>query len=135
MRTGDTIAAVSTPPGRGGIGVIRVSGPGARTMVERVLRFPEDAPAWKAWSAMLATLPDADGHAVDQVVITYFAAPGSYTAEDVIEIACHGSPVVLRHAVARAATAGARLAEPGEFTLRAYVNGRIDLPQAEACAP
>ena len=101
-------------------------------MVERVLRFPGGAPAWNTWSAMLATLPDADGHAVDQVVITYFAAPRSYTAEDVIEIACHGSPVVLRFALERLCLAGARLAEPGEFTLRAYLNGRIDLPQAEA---
>jgi tRNA modification GTPase len=69
---------------------------------------------------------------VDQVVVTYFAAPRSYTAEDVIEIACHGSPVVLRYALERLYRAGARLAEPGEFTLRAYLNGRIDLPQAEA---
>jgi len=68
---------------------------------------------------------------IDQVVVTYFAAPRSYTAEDVIEIACHGSPVVLRHCLERAVRAGARLAEPGEFTLRAFVNGRIDLPQAE----
>ena len=67
-----------------------------------------------------------------QVVATYFAAPRSYTAEDVIEIACHGAPVVLRYCVERAVQAGARLAEPGEFTLRAYFNGRIDLPQAEA---
>ena len=64
--------------------------------------------------------------------MTFFARPRSYTAEDVVEISCHGSPVVLRHAVARALAAGARLAEPGEFTLRAYLNGRIDLPQAEA---
>jgi tRNA modification GTPase len=132
VRTGDTIAAVSTPPGRGGIGIVRISGPDARTIVEGVLRFPGEAPAWKPWSAALATLPDADGHAVDQVVVTYFAAPRSYTAEDVIEIACHGSPVVLRYALERLCQAGARLAEPGEFTLRAYVNGRIDLPQAEA---
>ncbi len=72
------------------------------------------------------------GHAVDQVVVTYFAAPRSYTAEDVIEISCHGAPVVLRFALERACAAGARLAEPGEFTLRAYLNGRIDLPRAEA---
>ncbi len=69
---------------------------------------------------------------VDQVVITFFEKPHSYTAEDVIEISCHGAPVVLRHAVERALGFGARLAEPGEFTLRAYLNGRIDLPQAEA---
>ena len=87
---------------------------------------------WKPWSATLAELPDADGHAVDHVVVTYFAAPRSYTAEDVVEISCHGSPVVLRHALERACAAGARLAEPGEFTLRAYLNGRIDLPRAEA---
>ena len=101
-------------------------------MAERVLRFPDRSPDWKPWSAVLAMLPDADDHAVDQVVVTYFAAPRSYTAEDVIEIACHGSPVVLRYALDRLCQAGARLAEPGEFTLRAYLNGRIDLPQAEA---
>ena len=66
------------------------------------------------------------------MVVTFFARPRSYTAEDVVEISCHGSPVVLRHAVERAVDAGARLAEPGEFTLRAFLNGRIDLPQAEA---
>ena len=69
---------------------------------------------------------------VDHVLVTLFAAPLSYTAEDVIEISCHGSPVVLRFCLDQALRAGARLAEPGEFTLRAYVNGRIDLPQAEA---
>jgi len=69
---------------------------------------------------------------VDHVVVTYFAAPRSYTAEDVVEISCHGSPVVLRFALERACAAGARLAEPGEFTLRAYLKGRIDLPRAEA---
>ena len=72
------------------------------------------------------------GHPIDQVVVAFFEAPRSYTAEDVVEISCHGSPVVLRHAVERALEAGARLAEPGEFTLRAFLNGRIDLPQAEA---
>ena len=69
---------------------------------------------------------------MDEVIVAYFAAPRSYTAEDVIEISCHGAPVVLRHCLERAAAAGARLAEPGEFTLRAFLNGRIDLPQAEA---
>jgi tRNA modification GTPase len=132
VRTGDTIAAISTPLGRGGIGIIRVSGPEARSIVESILRFPDGSAAWKQWTAALAILPDADGHAVDRVVTTYFAAPRSYTAEDVVEIACHGSPVVLRHALERLCQAGARLAEPGEFTLRAYMNGRIDLPQAEA---
>src|SRR6202166_1164470 len=99
-----------------------------------MLRFPpqSEAGSWKSWSALLAELPDAAGHAVDHVVVTYFAAPRSYTAEDVIEISCHGAPVVLRFALERACASGARLAEPGEFTLRAYLNGRIDLPRAEA---
>jgi tRNA modification GTPase len=132
MQLGDTIAAVSTPPGRSGIGIVRLSGPAARAVAERILRFESGAPAWRSWAATLAALPDAQGCVVDQVVATYFAAPRSYTAEDVVEIACHGSPVVLRCALERACQEGARLAEPGEFTLRAYLNGRIDLPQAEA---
>jgi len=128
----DTIAAVSTPPGRGGIGIVRISGQNARAIAEQLLRFKEGGPLWRPWSASLAKLPDSGGHSVDQVVVTYFAAPRSYTAEDVVEISCHGSPVVLRYALARVCQAGARMAEPGEFTLRAYLRGRIDLPQAEA---
>ena len=85
-----------------------------------------------SWTATRAELLDEQGETVDETIVTYFAAPKSYTAEDVIEISCHGAPVVLRHCVARAVRAGARLAEPGEFTLRAYLNGRIDLPRAEA---
>lgn len=80
----------------------------------------------------MAELLDEAGTVVDETLVTYYAAPRSYTAEDVVEVACHGSPVVLRHCVERALAGGARLAEPGEFTLRAYLNGRIDLPQAEA---
>jgi tRNA modification GTPase len=111
------------------LGVVRLSGPDARRIADTLLRRAGD---WEPWRAHLATLTDREGHAIDQVVATFFAAPRSYTAEDVVEISCHGSPVVLRHAVARAAESGGRLAEPGEFTLRAYLNGRIDLPQAEA---
>jgi tRNA modification GTPase len=127
----DTIVAISTPPGRGGLGVVRLSGHDARAIAELILRFSADAP-WRSWHARMAELLDGDGHVVDQVVVTFFEAPRSYTAEDLIEISCHGSPVVLRHAVERSLAAGARLAEPGEFSLRAYLNGRIDLPQAEA---
>ncbi len=130
MHLDDTIAALSTPPGRGGLGIIRVSGPQARTFAAEILQFPKE-PAWTPWAAMLAHLPDDDGHIVDQVVVTFFQGPHSYTAEDVVEISCHGAPVVLRHCLARICSAGARLAEPGEFTLRAYLRGRIDLPQAE----
>lgn len=131
MTTGDTIVAISTPPGAGGIGVVRLSGPSARTTASAFLRFAERH-EWKPWTAALASLLDEGGALVDQVVVTFFASPRSYTAEDVVEISCHGSPVVLRHAVDRALAAGARLAEPGEFTFRAYLNGRISLPEAEA---
>ena len=139
MKTRDTplrktIAAISTPPGRGGIGVVRLSGENARDIVQQILRFPKSF-SWQPWTASLAELRDAEGaveHVVDHVIVTYFAAPRSYTAEDVVEIACHGAPVVLRFALEKACAAGARLAEPGEFTLRAYLNGRIDLPRAEA---
>ena len=127
----ETIVAVSTPPGRGGIGVVRVSGSGARTIAEAVLRFAT-APRWESWSSQLASLPDDQGQTVDQVVVSFFAGPRSYTAEDVVEISCHGSPVLLRHCLERCCAAGARPGEPGEFTLRAFANGRIDLPQAEA---
>ena len=127
----DTIVAVSTPPGRGGLGIVRLSGEQARHVAEAILRFPHGV-RWHSWRSQLADLLDAGGQAVDRVVVTFFAQPRSYTAEDTVEISCHGSPVVLRHCVERALAAGARLAEPGEFTLRAFLNGRIDLPQAEA---
>ena len=128
MQFADTIVAISTPPGRAGLGIVRMSGPQARGIAARFLVPAE----WRPWQAHLAHLLDAQRHAIDQVVVTFFECPRSYTAEDLVEIACHGSPVVLRHAVERALEGGARLAEPGEFTLRAFLNGRIDLPQAEA---
>jgi tRNA modification GTPase len=108
---------------------VRISGPEARAVAAAILRSPRE---WHTWTAALAELLDAEGRTIDHVVVTYFGAPRSYTADDVVEISCHGSPVVLRHALERACASGARLAEPGEFTLRAYLNGRIDLPQAEA---
>ncbi|MBI2687765.1 MAG: tRNA uridine-5-carboxymethylaminomethyl(34) synthesis GTPase MnmE [Acidobacteria bacterium] len=127
----DTIVAIATPPGRGGIGVVRISGERSREVASALIRFPEGA-QWSARHATLAELVDEEGAVVDQVVVTWFVAPRSYTAEDVVEIACHGAPVVLRFCVEHACRHGARLAEPGEFTLRAFVHGRIDLPQAEA---
>lgn len=130
MQLHDTIVAISTPPGRGGLGIVRLSGDKSRVIAEQLLLL--DGDGWRPWLARLAELVDREGRGVDQVVATYFAKPRSYTAEDVIEISCHGSPVVLRHAVERALESGARLAEPGEFSLRAFLNGRIDLPQAEA---
>jgi len=124
----DTIVAISTPAGRGALGVVRISGRDAVKIAAGMLR----GAGFEPWRASVAELLDAEGRTVDQVVATFFQAPRSYTAEDLIEISCHGSPVVLRHAVERALEGGARLAEPGEFTLRAFLLGRIDLPQAEA---
>jgi tRNA modification GTPase len=129
LKLDDTIAAISTPPGRGGIGVVRLSGPRSVEIATSLIAMKSEL---RSWAASFGELLDEEGRMVDEVIVTYFAAPRSYTSEDVIEIACHGAPVVLRHCLDRAARAGARLAEPGEFTLRAFLNGRIDLPQAEA---
>ncbi|MBV9506657.1 MAG: tRNA uridine-5-carboxymethylaminomethyl(34) synthesis GTPase MnmE [Acidobacteriia bacterium] len=131
MALDDTIVAISTPPGRGGIGVVRLSGPHARLIAESFLRFSPSSD-WAARHARFGHLVDGDGHMIDEVVATFFEAPRSYTAEDLVEVSCHGAPVILRHVVERALRGGARLANPGEFTLRAYLHGRIDLPQAEA---
>jgi tRNA modification GTPase len=168
----DTIVAIATPPGRGGIGIVRVAGPQALQIAEPMLRLKHDLQPGRAVFGELiepcgadtpvrlpaaATKPEEEallaGRAspavipsvvrptevsapheqhIDEVVVTYFAKPHSYTTDDIIEIAAHGSPVVLRHIVELCIAAGARLAEPGEFTMRAFLNGRIDLTQAEA---
>lgn len=129
----DTIAAISTPPGRGGIGIVRLSGPEARTIAEQLIRLRQPLEHARA---RLADVLDADAASeparIDEAVVTWFAAPNSYTAEDLMEVAAHGSPVVLGLLLRRALDLGARLAEPGEFTQRAFLAGRIDLTQAEA---
>ncbi len=127
--TADTIVAIATPPGRGGIGVVRISGPAAPAIAAALTTLTEPLEPRRA---TFTTIHFDD--LTDHVVATFFAAPRSYTGEDVVELSAHGSPVVLRGIVSAALTRGARLAEPGEFTLRAYLNGRIDLPQAEAVA-
>jgi len=126
----DTIVAISTPAGRGGIGVVRLSGPAARAIAEPMLRLRHELAPGRARFGELLDL--ADHRVLDEVVATSFAAPHSYTGEDVVEIAMHGSPVLLEHAVRACCAAGARLAEPGEFTQRAFLSGRLDLTQAEA---
>jgi tRNA modification GTPase len=125
----DTIVAIATAPGRGGIGVVRLSGPDANRIAAPMLRLRHEL---QQGHALFGELIDDSGERVDEVVVTYFAKPRSYTTDDVVEISAHGSPIVLRNIVERAVAAGARLAEPGEFTMRAYLNGRIDLTQAEA---
>jgi tRNA modification GTPase len=162
MNLDDTIVAIATAPGRGGIGVVRLSGPKAKNIVSPMLRMKHDlepgravfaeliepescnagAPARESVeptsSSAVSSTPTRAGapalhtQRIDDVVVTYFAKPHSYTTDDIVEISAHGSPVVLRHIVELALERGARLAEPGEFTMRAFLNGRIDLTQAEA---
>ncbi len=160
MNLDDTIVAIATPPGRGGIGVVRLAGPEARSIALPMLRLKHDLEAGRAvfgdlvescvagalardgvfvdQASRRAGTPAPHHHnpnqsqRIDEVVVTYFAKPHSYTTDDIVEISAHGSPVVLRHVVELALARGARLAEPGEFTMRAFLNGRIDLTQAEA---
>jgi tRNA modification GTPase len=126
----DTIVAISTPPGRGGLGVVRLAGPEARAIAAPMLRLKGELEPNRAFFGELIE-PDTQDR-IDEAVVTFFQKPHSYTTDDIVEISAHGSPVVLRHIVELALARGARLAEPGEFTMRAFLNGRLDLTQAEA---
>ena len=146
MHLDDTIVAIATPLARGGIGVVRIAGSEAKAIALPMLRLKHDLEPGRAIFAELVDVAEVPlttaalsiqtepGSAtrIDEVVVSYFAKPHSYTTDDVIEISAHGSPVVLQHIVQMAVARGARLAEPGEFTMRAFLNGRIDLTQAEA---
>lgn len=123
----DTIAALATPSGRGGIGVVRISGTGAAAIAQRML---DDLPAPR--EAALRWFYDGQRTALDRGIALYFPAPHSYTGENVIELQAHGGPVVTSALLEAAVALGARMAEPGEFTRRAYLNGKLDLAQAEA---
>ncbi len=127
--SGDTIAAAATPPGRGGIGVVRISGPATRAIAQGLLGT---LPAPR--HATFARFRDADGKPIDEGLALFFPAPHSYTGEDVLELHGHGGPVVLDMLLQRALALGARPARAGEFTERAFLNGRLDLAQAEAVA-
>ena len=125
----ETIAAISTPPGRGGVGVIRVSGPGVPAVIAGILRetlVPR--------LATRSTFRGNAGEAIDQGLAIHFPAPRSYTGEDIVELHGHGGPAVLRLLLTRCTELGARLARPGEFTQRAFLNGKLDLAQAESVA-
>ena len=148
----DTIVAIATPPGRGGIGIVRLAGPQAREIALPMLRLRHELEPGRAVFGELVEPSETDkikpptlnaasmghpheaaqGERIDEVVVTYFAKPHSYTTDDIVEISAHGSPVVLGHILQLCIAAGARLAEPGEFTMRAFLNGRMDLTQAEA---
>lgn len=127
----DTIIALATPTGRSGIGVLRLSGNGAIDIARRLIG--DEKFVFRPRHAHLLKLVEPDSNEViDEAIVTHFKAPNSFTGEDVIEISCHGSPVLLRQVIDICLSLGARLAEPGEFSLRALANGRMDLSEAEA---
>lgn len=124
----DTIAALSTPSGTGAIAVLRVSGPGSESVAAAVFgRWP-----LKPRKAVFGKFTAADGGVIDEVILTYYKGPASFTGEDTLEISCHGGVLVTRRVLERLLQAGARAAGPGEFTQRAFLNGKLDLTQAEA---
>ena len=132
-RNAETIAAISTPYGTGGIGIIRISGPEAFSVAEKIFRGSKKISETKSHSVVHGRIIDpADGQMVDEVLLVKMDAPGTFTGEDTIEINCHGGIVVLRRVLSLVLRYGARAACPGEFTKRAFINGRMDLAQAEA---
>jgi len=133
MYSDDTIAAISTPPGRGGIGVVRLSGAASLEITTAIFHPKSEEQLQTPNRAHFGRLIDpATGETVDEVILTSFRSPHSYTGEDVVEISCHGSPIILGRVLRLAIDRGARIAEPGEFTFRAFLNKRIDLAQAQA---
>ena len=129
MKVEETIAAVATPPGMGGVGIVRISGSAARTIAQQVLgSCPEPR------SAPYRRFRDEQGEVIDEGIALFFSGPHSFTGEDVLELQGHGGPVVMDMLLQRVVAAGARLAQPGEFSLRGFLNGKLGLTQAEAVA-
>ncbi|MFZ4773991.1 MAG: tRNA uridine-5-carboxymethylaminomethyl(34) synthesis GTPase MnmE [Terrimicrobiaceae bacterium] len=129
MQPGDTIAAVSTPPGEGAVALIRISGPDASGILKKIFRASHSTPSPRR--ATFGQLME-NGEIVDQVLVTVFQAPASYTGEDMVEIGCHGGILLAAHVLELVLRQGARAADPGEFTQRAFLNGKLDLTRAEA---
>jgi tRNA modification GTPase len=131
----DTIAAVATPPGQGGVGIIRLSGAASHAIAKRLFHASSDKFSdFKPYTLHHGQLKDADGNVLDDVLTAYMPGPDSFTGEDVVEFNCHGGQAILASVLEECLNAGARLAQKGEFTLRAFLNGRMDLTQAEAVA-
>lgn len=127
----DTIVAIATPPGEGGVGIVRLSGSDALLILERIF-YPRRSGAWKPFHMRFGHICSQEGRPIDEALAVWMRAPHSFTGEDVAEISCHGGPLVLSRVLGRALECGARQATAGEFTMRAFLNGRIDLTQAEA---
>ena len=134
MEALDTIAAIATPPGTGGIGVVRVSGPAAVCIAQRVFVPPRGRPLQHMESHRIyhGFVVNAGGERLDEALLCVMRQPRSYTREDVAEISCHGGILITQRVLDAVLAQGARVAEPGEFTKRAFLNGRLDLTQAEA---
>jgi tRNA modification GTPase len=134
IRLDDTIAAIATPPGEGGVAIVRVSGPAAFSIADRVFRSKAGRPsAFPSHTIHYGRLTDsASGETVDDALLLAYKSPRSYTGEDVVEFSCHGGSLTARRVLQIALANGARAAQPGEFTQRAFLNGRVDLAQAEA---
>ena len=131
--TTDTIAAIATAPGAGGIGIVRVSGPGALPILEKLFA-PAGKGGYKPWILRRGRVQDTEGNTLDDSLAVFMPGPKTFTGEDVAEFQCHGGPALLAAVLEACLCAGARLAERGEFTRRAFLNGRMDLTQAEAVA-
>ena len=130
----DTIAAISTAPGIGGIGIVRLSGKDCFTIIEKIFiqKHKQEIDEIKGYSMKYGVIVDEKGEVIDEVLVSYFKAPNSYTTEDMCEINSHGGIIVMKKILETVLKNGAELAEPGEFTKRAFLNGRIDLSQAES---
>lgn len=129
----ETIAAIATPLGQGGVGIVRISGSGSPELAGGLFRSArKDFSGFKPYRLHHGWIVNGEGRDLDEVLVSYMPGPGSYTGEDVVEINCHGGPAVLQLLLETVLEAGARPAEPGEFTKRAFLNGRLDLTQAEA---
>src|SRR5438132_4776230 len=132
MTVTDTIAAISTPPGEGAVAPVRISGPSAITIADGIFRGKAQPSRFASHVQHLGEIFSAENQLIDQVVLSVHRAPASYTGEDLVEIACHGGTLVSARVLEACLRAGARAARPGEFTERAFLNGKIDLTQAEA---
>ncbi|MHC1725597.1 MAG: hypothetical protein AB9866_06235 [Syntrophobacteraceae bacterium] len=129
----DTVCAIATPIGEAGIGIIRISGPDALNLARRLFQPRRANHSFKSHTLHYGWIRDpSTGEIIDEVLLSYMAAPRTYTCEDVVEINCHSGYAVLNRILELVTTSGARIAQPGEFTRRAFLNGRIDLSQAEA---
>jgi tRNA modification GTPase len=128
----DTIAAISTPLGQGGLGIVRISGPDSLPIADKVFRCKEGLPSSLPTHTVHHGQVVAEGQVIDTVLLTVMRGPRTYTGEDTVELSCHGGRLILHKTLAAAIKAGARPANPGEFTMRAFLNGKLDLSQAEA---